>query len=425
MSAHPLSWPAPLRLYGAAADLLLGPAFRRAAARLGAQGIGPERQRERLGEATRPRPEGRLIWFHAASMGESLSVLPLVRILAERATVLVTTGTASSAAVLASRLPAGALHQFAPLDASGPVTRFLDHWRPDLAVMVESEIWPQMLRAAHARGVPLVLMNARMSVRSLRAWARMPQSARVLLGLFDRIVAQTADMRDALVALGADPVRIAVGGNMKAAAPPPPADPAELERLRRVRGDAPLWAAISTHPGEEEAALTAHRAVLAQHREARLILVPRHPERADSILHLASRRGFAATRRSTGGLPDGALHLADTLGETGLWFRLAPVVFLGGSLVPVGGHNPWEPAQCGAALLTGPLREAVAADMTALEEAGAAMTVRDADDLGRAVAALLADPARAAAMGEAGRSLAARQGNRVEEIARELMDILS
>jgi 3-deoxy-D-manno-octulosonic-acid transferase len=422
--AAPPPWPAPLRLYGAVADAMLRPAFRRASARLGAQGVPPARQRERLGEATCPRPGGRLVWFHAASVGESLSVLPLVRVMTEGAAVLVTTGTASSAAILAGRLPEGVLHQFAPLDAKGPLARFLDHWRPDLAVMVESEIWPQTLRAVRARGVPLVLMNARMSARTLRAWGRMPRSARAVLGLFDRIVAQSEAGRDALLALGADAARVSVGGNMKAVAPPPPADPAEMARLRAVLDGAPVWAAVSTHPGEEEAVVAAHRPVLARHPKARLILVPRHPERATDIRALIARGGFAATVRSEGGVPDGAVHLADTLGETGLWFRLAPVVFLGGSLVPVGGHNPWEAAQCGAALLMGPLRETVEADMAELEGAGAALTVRDADALGEAVAGLLGDPARQAAMGEAGRMVAARQGSRVEAIARDLMGLL-
>jgi 3-deoxy-D-manno-octulosonic-acid transferase len=315
------------------------------------------------------------VWFHAASVGESLSVLPLVERAVGQAEVLVTTGTAASAEVMARRLPAGARHHFAPLDAGGPVERFLDHWRPDLGIFVESEIWPVTLRRSAARGIPLVLMNARLSGGSLRAWGRAPRTARAILRLFERIVAQTEDTRAALVSLGAEPGRVTVGGNMKASAPPPPDDPAERAQLGTILGDAPLWAAISTHPGEEEAVLAAHAVVRERHPAARLILVPRHPARGAEVAELVRRHGFVVTRRSEGGEPVEAVWLADTMGETGLWFRLAPVVFLGGSLVPVGGHNPWEAAQCGAALLIGPLRETVRTDVAALEAAGAARTV--------------------------------------------------
>lgn len=417
-------WPLPLRLYGAATGLLLRPALARAARRLGEHGVSPARLRERLGQATAERPAGRLVWFHAASVGESLSVLPLVQRVAKGAAVLVTTGTATSAEVMARRLPPGAIHQFAPLDAPGPVGRFLDHWRPDLGVFVESEIWPVTLRRAAARGVPLVLMNARLSERSLRAWSRAPRSARALLGLFGRIVAQTGAMRDALVTLGAEPGRVTVGGNMKASAPAPPDDPAERARLAEALGGALVWTAVSTHPGEEEAVLKAHERLRGTHPEARLILVPRHPERRQEVAALIRRQRFELTCRSGGGLPVEAVHLADTLGETGLWLRLAPLVFLGGSLVPVGGHNPWEAARCGTALLVGPLRETVKADVAALEEAGAALTIGDAEEMGAQVAALLSDPARLGAMREAGRALAAAQTGRTEEIARELLEML-
>lgn len=423
--AGPAPWPAPLRLYGLASRLLLRPAYRRAARRLGEQGVPAARQRERLGEASAARPEGRLAWFHAASVGESLSVLPLVERLAPQARVLVTTGTAASAEVMARRLPPGAIHQFAPLDAAGPVGRFLDHWRPGLLAVVESELWPVTLREAAARGVPLALVNARLSERSLRAWGRAPRSARALLGLFSRIVAQTPAMAGALVALGAEPGRVAVGGNMKASAPPPPDDPGERGRIARALGGAPVWAAVSTHPGEEEAVLAAHRLVRDRHPEARLILVPRHPARGDAVAGAVRRAGFGVTRRSAGGLPTEAVHLADTLGETGLWFRLAPLAFLGGSLVPVGGHNPWEAAQCGAALLIGPLRETVRGDVAELEAAGAALTVADGRALGEAAAALLGDPARLERMREAGRRLAGAQVGRAEAIARELLGMLA
>ena len=416
-------WPLPLRLYGLATGVLLRAAYGRASRRLAEGGVAPGRRRERLGFATAERPPGKLVWFHAASVGESLSVLPLVERVVGEAQVLVTTGTAASAEVLAKRLPPGARHQFAPLDAKGPVERFLGHWRPDLAVFVESEIWPVTLREAHVRGVPLVMMNARLSERSLRSWGRAPQTARALLGLFARIVTQTEGTREALVALGVEPGRVTVGGNMKAAAPPPPDDAGERARIAGELEDAPVWAAVSTHPGEEEAVLEAHRRVRERHPGARLVLVPRHPVRAEEVAGLVRQAGFGVTRRIEGGRPTEAVYLADTMGETGLWFRLCPAVFLGGSLVPVGGHNPWEVVQCGAALLTGPLRETVRADVAALEAEGAAVTV-SAEELGERVAALLGDPERLEAMRDAGRRMAAAQEGRTEALAGELLEML-
>lgn len=411
-------WPLPLRLYEGAADLLLPVAQVRAARRLRAGGFGP-RAPERLGRASLPRPPGRLAWFHGASVGEGLSILPLATALAADGPVLVTTGTAGSARVLGPRLPPGALHHFAPLDAGQPVRRFLDAWRPDLAVFAESEIWPRTLRETAARGIPLALVGARLSPRSRDRWARLGHSARALLGLFDRIWTQDEDGRAALLSLGADPARTAVGGNLKAAALPPP-DRAERAALSAALGGAPVWTALSTHPGEEEAVLDAHARLRARLPGARLVLAPRHPERGGEVAALAQARGLPLGQRSRGeGWAEAGL-LADTLGEAGLWLRLSPVAFLGASLVPRGGHNPWEPAACGTALLMGPSRGTIAADWAALAAAGAAAEVRDAPSLAEAVAALLSDPARAAAMGAAGRALWQAQAGRAEAIARAL-----
>jgi 3-deoxy-D-manno-octulosonic-acid transferase/glycosyltransferase involved in cell wall biosynthesis len=404
---------------------LAGPVIvRRATARLRRQGVAHPRARERAGWPTLMRPEGRLLWLHAASVGESLSVLPLVeRLAAPGRTVLLTTGTASSAAILARRLPPHALHQFAPLDAPGAVARVLEHWSPDLLATVESEVWPNLLVAARARGVPLALVNARLSGRSLAAWERVPALARALLGHFDLVTAQTPEAAEALGRLGARAPE--VSGNMKAAAGAPPADAAELARLRAEVAGRPLWAAASTHPGEEEAALDAHAALLHDRPDALLILVPRHPERAKEVRRLATSRGLAAARRSLGEPPGGAkVLLADTLGEMGLWVRLAPVVFLGGSLVPVGGHNPWEPAGAGAAVLTGPHRANALPDFAQLVDAGAAAEVADASAMARAVAALWDDPARLGAMREAARATAAAQVVAVEDLARDLLALL-
>jgi len=417
--------PLPLRAYGLATRLLGPLVFVRIARRLAAQGVAQDRLAERRGIAARPRPSGRLIWFHAASVGESLSILPLLaRLAAPGLTCLVTTGTATSAAMLPARLPAHALHQFAPLDCAPYIGRFLRHWRPDLAVFVESEVWPETLRLLDADGVPRVLLNARLSARSLARWARWPATARALFGGFAAIFAQTPAMRDALAALGCAQDRLQIGGNMKAASGAPPADPGTLAGLAALLQARPVWAAISTHEGEEAAALAAHRQVLDRHPGACLILCPRHPDRAAAVGALIRQTGLPFTQRSQAGDPTTPIYLADTMGETGLWFRLAPVVFLGGSLVEMGGHNPWEPAACGAALLTGPHLSNVAQDMDSLTRAGATRIIADAAALGPAVADLLADPAAARRMGAAGMAKQRASAMPVERIGAVLRALL-
>ncbi|KIQ68361.1 3-deoxy-D-manno-octulosonic acid transferase [Wenxinia marina] len=408
-----------LSLYRGAADLAAPLAARRVAGRLRAQGVAGRRPWERLGHATQPRPDGPLIWMHGASVGESLSALPLAAALqAERPdlNILVTSGTASSADILSRRLPAGMLHQFAPLDSRPVLRRFLDHWRPDALVLAESEIWPQTILACAARGIPVALVGARLSDGSLRGWARAPRTARAIFSRLALVSAQTAATADALEALGAPSAFPPV--DLKAAADPPPGDAVPLAA---ALGDRPVWAAVSTHPGEEEIALAAHRTVLARHPAALLLLVPRHPERADAI---AARTDLPFARRSAGTVPatDHAVWLCDTLGETGLWFRLADPVFLGGSLVPVGGHNPWEPAALGRAPLHGPHVDSAATAWATLAAAGAATGV-SADTLGPTVADLLADPARRHAAGAAARRTADAARGDVATLARAILDL--
>ena len=417
--------PLPLLAYGLAARLLGPLVFARVGRRLAAQGVAAARIAERRGVAGLPRPAGRLIWFHAASVGESLSILPVVaRLAGPGLTCLVTTGTATSAQILPPRLPAHALHQFAPLDSAPYVARFLRHWRPDLAVCVESEIWPETLRLLDGQGTPRVLLNARLSDRSLARWGKRPASTRALFGGFAAIIAQSPALRDALAAMGCTPARLSVGGNMKAAAGAPPADAAALAGLNAASAGRPVWAAVSTHAGEEAAALAAHRQVLAGQADALLILCPRHPDRAPDLMALIAATGLTVTRRSLAQGPVAQVFLADTMGETGLWFRLAPVVFLGGSLVDKGGHNPWEVAACGAALLTGRYLSNVAQDMETLTQSGAARIIPDAAALGPAVAGLLADPAAAQAMGRAGRATIRAVASRLDQIEADFRHLL-
>ncbi|HLY57826.1 MAG TPA: 3-deoxy-D-manno-octulosonic acid transferase [Stellaceae bacterium] len=369
---------------------------------------------ERWGRASRPRPAGRLVWLHAASVGEAVSLLPLVeRFLVEAAdlSVLVTTGTVTSAAVIAERLPAArAWHQYVPIDHPGAVRRFLEHWRPDLAIWVESEFWPNLLLETRRRGVRMALVNARMSEASWRGWRRAPRSIRRLLGCFDVVLAQDARQGVRLRALGASPVETA--GDLKAAAAIPPVPTALLEEMRQAVGGRPTWLAASTHDGEEAMVATAHGAVRGALPDLLTILAPRHPARAQEIQAVLQRAGLGVARRSLGEVPgaDTDVWLIDTLGEMGLFYRLAPLVLVAGSLRPqdrVGGHNPLEAAVLGCAVLHGPDTANCAASTRALDEAGGARLVRDAPEIAAAVEGLLRDRKALASMGEAAAKVAA------------------
>ena len=352
----PRGRPTPLyRFYRIASRALVPFAWNSVSRKLRRHGVPPVRMQERLGHGSLPRPAAPVIWFHGASVGESLSLLVLVRRMGQRlpqAEFLMTSGTATSAELLASRLPPRTRHQFAPLDAPGPVGRFLDHWRPAAGIFVESELWPNMLVMARERGARLALVNARLSVKSVRGWQRRPDTARFLLAQFDLLMAQTERTAADLVAMGADPARVVAGANLKASAAPPPVDVIALKRARLWLGDRPAWIASSTHSGEEEVVLAAHNRLLREHRDLCLVLIPRHPERGDDVESTIRAAGLTLSRRSRGEEigPRTQVYLADTLGETGTWYALSPIVFLGATLVPKGGHNPYEPAMHGPAV---------------------------------------------------------------------------
>jgi 3-deoxy-D-manno-octulosonic-acid transferase len=367
-----------LGLYAAAAHPAgaLAPLWLRR--RIGQGKEDPARWRERLGIAGLARPAGRLAWLHGVSVGESLSLLPLVhRLRAEApdAAVLVTSGTRASAELLAERLPPGALHQYAPLDSPGAARRFLDHWRPDLGVVVESELWPNLILAARRRGVRLALVSARMSPRSLAGWRRAPAAARAVLGAFDLVLARDAAAAEGLAGLGA---RVAGIADLKFGAPPLPADEAGLNDARKRLGDRRLVLAASTHPGEDPLILEAFAGLNAGARGV-LVVVPRHPVRGAEIERLAQGAGLTVSRHGAGAgagaaFGESAAHIADTVGELGLWYRLAAIAVVGGSLPPgdVGGHNPLEPARLSCPFIAGegvaswPVYDAlVAADATA------------------------------------------------------------
>ncbi len=363
----------------------------------------PVRLDERFGFPSRARPPGRLIWMHGASLGETLSLLPLVeRFIQRGAEVLVTSGTVASAQLLCARLPAGAFHQYIPVDAPKFVERFLDYWRPDVAIFAESELWPNMVGALRARGVALVLANARISRQSAERWSRLPGAARKIFGALDLCLAQDPENAARFIGLGAPHVR--VGGNLKYDVPPPPVDPARLSEFNGAVGSRPVWAAVSTHEGEEEMILDAHREISKQLPALLTVIVPRHHERGAGIAALAQARGLPVALRSRDGepRPDTAVYVADTVGELGLIFRSVGVVFMGKSLAVGGGQNPIEAAKLGCAVLHGPYIDNFAEVYGALGAAKAAARVNDADALARAVHYLLSDPRRMRRMGRAG-----------------------
>jgi 3-deoxy-D-manno-octulosonic-acid transferase len=416
--------------YAAAATLAapaLGAMLRLRAAR--GKEIGA-RLPERRGLDRTPRPGGALIWLHAASVGETLSVLPVLAQLAERApevTTLLTTGTVTSARLLTARLPelgldGRVLHRFVPLDVPAWAARFLDHWRPDAAAFVESELWPNLLAACARRAIPAMLVNARLSPRSQARWRRAPGLARALLQQFARIEARSDEDAGRLRALGAGAV--AVPGDLKFAAPPLPADPAEMARLGERLNGRPVWLAGSTHPGEDEAVFAAHHVLAPRHPGLLTIVVPRHPERGPRIAALA--KGWPVARRAAGGAPPEAagVYVADTLGELGLWYRLAPIAFIGGSLVPHGGQNPLEAGRLGCAIAAGPHMGNFSAAVAALEQADAIGRVAGAASLGDWVGAMLADPARRRQMGVAARQAADRWADLPARCADSLLTLL-
>jgi 3-deoxy-D-manno-octulosonic-acid transferase len=369
-----------------------------------------ERLPERFGIASAPRLPPPLVWVHAASVGEASSVLALIeRILAERLAIeiLITTGTVAAAGLLHGRLPPRARHQFVPVDLPRAVERFLDHWHPDLAIWVESELWPNLALATQRRGIPMLLANARLSAGSLARWRMAPGLVRPVLEAFALCLAQDEVQAERFRRLGASPV--ASVGDLKAAAAPLAVDPAALAALHQRVAGRPVWLAASTHSGEEEIAAAAHARIARDHRGLLTVLAPRHPVRGVSVAAMLRARGLRVARRSRGEAiaADTDIYLADTLGELGLFFSLAGIAFIGGSLVRKGGHNPFEAARLDCAVLHGPDMANCAMMAGALDAGGAALTVGDAASLAGAVSRLIADPAERARRAEAGARIAA------------------
>ncbi|WP_170340973.1 3-deoxy-D-manno-octulosonic acid transferase [Ruegeria arenilitoris] len=417
------------RMYCALTSIAMPLAWRTVRAKLQTAGVSEVRQRERLGHASQPRPDGRLIWFHAASVGESLSVLSLIKRISERiedAQFLITSGTPTSAALVEKRLPPRTRHQYPPLDSAGPVARFLDHWRPDAGVFVESEIWPRLIVETAQRGTPLALLNARLSEKSVAGWKKRPDTARFVLSQFRLFLTQNDRTAANLIAMGAPADLVQPGTNLKAMSDPLPVDQDTLTKIRAQIGARPVWIASSTHAGEEETVLAAYAELLNRWPDLLLLLIPRHPERRDEVCALIDATGQSHALRSAGQpiTDDTQVYVADTLGETGTWYALCPIVFLGGSLKEIGGHNPFEPAQAGAAVITGPGYYNFAETFAPLVDSGGAVEVASAPELAKAVELWLSDRSALAAAQAAAQTCVNTQKSALDSVVDTLCDKL-
>ena len=387
------------------------------------------RLNERRGDSRTARPRGALVWLHAASVGELASALPLIDCIAQRnVKVLVTTGTVTSSELSEQRLPPDVIHQFIPLDAPRFMRRFLQCWQPDLALFVESDLWPNMMIETSRRNVPMILINGRLSDNSFQRWRRLPKTIGNLLQRFDLCLAGAADDAARLTELGAP--RVLTSGNLKLDVPPPPADAEKFAELKAAIGGRPVIAATSTHDGEDALIVEAHRRLRANFPGLLTVIAPRHAERGTAIAAIAQDAGLTPALRSLGMLPgtDTDIYVADTMGELGLVYRLAPVVFVGGSLVRHGGQNPIEPAKLGAAILHGPHVWNFADIYQALDQAQGAAEVADEDRLTAALAAMLADPQARARSAEAARrtvdALGGALGRTLQSLDPYLMHLL-
>lgn len=390
----PSSLPAALRIYRrlSAAAGPLTPALIKRRLKQGKE--DPARIAERWGIAHQPRPAGPLVWIHGASVGEVLAAAALIeRLRALDIRILLTSGTVTSAAVVAKRFPPDIIHQYLPYDSPRFVARFLDHWQPSLALFIESDLWPNLILAGAARRLPMVVINGRMSQRSFPRWQKLHGTISALLGRFDICLVQSEVDAERFSALGSR--NVIVTGNLKLDVQAPPADDARLERLMSVTRGRPVVVAASTHPGEEEMLLHAHRTLAPHFPSLLTVIVPRHPNRGEAIARAMTASGAEVALRSLEELPTARtdIYVADTMGELGLFYRLAPIVFMGGSLVPHGGQNPIEAIKLDASIVHGPHVFNFTDVYDALDRAGGARQADDGNALVKQLGHLLNDPA--------------------------------
>ncbi|MCB9964412.1 MAG: 3-deoxy-D-manno-octulosonic acid transferase [Rhodospirillales bacterium] len=392
----------------------------------------PLRWREKTGTASAPRPQGPLIWLHAASVGEAQSALILIeKILWHDPDlhVLITSGTVTSARLLSERLPSRALHQFAPLDHPAWVRTFLEHWQPDLALWLESELWPNMLGALSSRKIPVLLLNARLSEASFHSWQRLGGMPRQILQAFSLILCQTETDAVFYRQLGAE--RVEVSGNIKYSAAPLPYDPQKLAALQKSVGARPLWVYASTHAPEEELAARLHQRLKAEIPDLLTVIVPRHPERGDTLAAQLQNHPDLSLCRRTGQHhlpPEGTdLYLCDTMGELGLFYRLAPLAAIGRSFSADGGggHNPIEAAQLGCAVLHGPHVQNLQEIYDDMAAAGACLPLRDEEEFYQTLRTLLTSPQYLAAAQRRAEAFVAGQQDILNGIWTALLPYLS
>jgi 3-deoxy-D-manno-octulosonic-acid transferase len=353
----------------------------------------PARVSERRGMSADTRPSGPLVWIHGASVGEVLAAAALIeKLRALDLRILLTSGTVTSAAIVAKRFPPDVIHQYVPYDSPRYVARFLDHWRPSLALFIESDLWPNLILSSAARRLPMVLINGRMSHRSFPRWRRVSGTISALLGRFDICLAQSQVDAERFSALGSR--NVLTTGNLKLDVPAPPADPAKLEKLMAVTRGRPIVLAASTHPGEEELLADAHRTLAGYFPQLLTVVVPRHADRGDLVARTIGATGLNVALRSREELPTAVtdIYVADTMGELGLFYRLAPIVFMGGSLVEHGGQNPIEAVKLGASIVHGPHVFNFTDVYEALDDAGGARRADSPDALMKQLGQLLADP---------------------------------
>ena len=375
----------------------------------------PLRIGERRGMSRDVRPHGPLVWIHGASVGEVLAAAALIeRLRALNLRILLTSGTVTSAAIVAKRFPADIIHQYVPYDSPRYVARFLDHWQPSLALFIESDLWPNLILSSAARRLPMVLINGRMSHRSFPRWRRISGTISALLGRFEICLAQSQVDAERFAALGSR--NVITTGNLKLDVPAPPADAAKLERLMSVTRGRPVIVAASTHPGEEEIWLETHRALAGLFPSLLSVIVPRHPHRGEAIARTIAASGLHVALRSREELPTATtdIYVADTMGELGLFYRLAPIVFMGGSLVPHGGQNPIEAVKLGASIVHGPHVFNFADVYEALDSAGGARRADTQEALVTQLGELLADPAACEVSVRAAERVVERLGGALE-----------
>ena len=417
-----------LYVYLLFADTLTGVANRKIEARLKAGKEDPNRINERRGQTPNIRPEGEVIWFHAASVGESIALLGLIENIVEERpliNILITTGTTASANLINTRLPKKTIHQYVPFDIGEFVRGFLDHWKPNLAVFTESELWPCLITTTHAREIPLILINARISRKSFSKWKWVKGLFSSILSKFDIILCQDENTATFIRKLSKSKIDPKVVGSLKESAPPLPFNEEDRAVISNQIGSRPIWLAASTHEREELMMAEAHEHARRFSRRLLLIIVPRHPNRGKKICSDLRNLGWQVSLRSGGEEINNytEIYIADTFGEMGLWYRISSISFLGGSMTEVGGHNPFEPATLGSAILHGPHVWSAAEAYEELGKVKASLQIKNPEELSQAIVDLL-NPDTNASMAKSAWELSSKEAEASSQALNEIFKVL-